>query len=81
MTRAAQIRQWLADNPGWHFMGDVCAGLGATGQLRNAITRDVDQMARRHQLLVVGKHGTKRYSFGRDARQYKTNQQGVSHAG
>lgn len=76
MSRAQQIRQWLADNPGWHFMGDVCAGVPAVD--RDRITRDVDQMARRGQIECVGRHGTKRYRFGRQARKYI--RQGEHHA-
>lgn len=76
MSRAQQIRQWLAENPGWHFMGDVCAGLA--GVDRDRVTRDVDQMARRGQVEVVGKQGTKRYRFGREARKYI--RQGEQHA-
>ncbi|SET91582.1 hypothetical protein [Stenotrophomonas indicatrix] len=76
MSRAEKIRQWLQQNPGWHFMGDVCAGLA--GVDRNQVTRDVDQMARRGQILAVGKQGTKRYRFGRDARKYI--RQGEQHA-
>jgi hypothetical protein len=76
MSRAEKIRQWLQQNPGWHFMGDVCAGL--SGVDRNQVTRDVDQMARRGQILAVGKQGTKRYRLGRDARKYI--RQGEQHA-
>lgn len=76
MSRAQQIRQWLAENPGWHFMGDVCEGLA--GIDRDRVTRDVDQMARRGQVEAIGKQGTKRYRFGREARKYI--RQGEKHA-
>lgn len=76
MSRAEQIRKWLSANPGWHFMGDVCAGLMDID--RDRVTRDVDQMARRGQIQSMGKQGTKRYRFGRDARKYI--RQGEHHA-
>lgn len=27
MSRAEAIRQWLQQNPGWHFAADVCDGM------------------------------------------------------
>lgn len=29
MTRASECREWLKENPGWHFSSDVCDGLAA----------------------------------------------------
>ncbi len=71
MSRAQQIRQWLAENTGWHFMGDVCDGMAGIESKR--VAHDVDQMARRGQIQSFGKHGTKRYSC-------KTNQQEAPYA-
>ncbi|HIE0523791.1 TPA: hypothetical protein ACXJLS_000383 [Stenotrophomonas maltophilia] len=73
MSRAKKIRQWLAENPGWHFMGDVCQGMAGIESKR--VAHDVDQMARRGQIQSLGRHGTKRYSFGSTI-----NQQEAPHA-
>jgi hypothetical protein len=80
LTRAAQVRQWLADHPGWHFMGDICEGMGALGSARIVIAAHVGQMARRRLIQMVGKQGSKRYAYGRDARKYTTQKQGEPHA-
>lgn len=29
--KAAAVRQWLRERPGWHFTGDILDGLGLTG--------------------------------------------------
>lgn len=29
MTRASACREWLRENPGWHFSSDVAEGLAA----------------------------------------------------
>lgn len=76
MSRAQQIRQWLAENPGWHFMGDLCEGLA--DEDRGKVTRDVAVMAIRGQIESAGKRGSKRYRFGREARKYI--RQGEQHA-
>lgn len=81
MTRAAQIRKWLAEHRGWHFMGDICEGMGASGgSARILVSADVGQMARRGLIQMVGRHGSKRYAFGRAARKYTTQKQGEPHA-
>ncbi len=69
MTLSEAIRQWLRDNPGWHFMGDVYAGLN-TEVGKDKVIKTVSQMARRGQIASAGKHGTMRYTFGRPARKY-----------
>jgi len=69
MTLSEGIRQWLRDNPGWHFMGDVCAGLN-TEVDKAKVIKTVSQMARRGQIASAGKHGTMRYALGRPARKY-----------
>lgn len=72
MSQSAQIRQWLGDNPGWHFMSDVCAGLGVSGQSGHRTAKAICRLAALGHVSCAGKHGSKRYSFGREARTYTT---------
>lgn len=70
MTRAAQIRQWLADNPGWHFSGDVCDGLGiGDAPLRAKFARSLSNMATAGVLASAGHRGTMRFQSRRAARK------------
>jgi len=72
MTRCARIRQWLIDNPGWHFAGDVSEGLSAVGDERYAVSHALGVMSKRGLLAISGmKHGSKRYSLIRQARKYE----------
>lgn len=72
MTRCARIRQWLIDNPGWHFAGDVSEGLSAAGEERYAVAHALGVMSSRGILATTGKkHGSKRYSLARDTRKYE----------
>lgn len=72
MTRSARIRQWLIDNPGWHFAGDVSEGLSAAGKERYAVAAALGAMSSRGLLAISGaKHGSKRYSLIRQARKYE----------
>lgn len=68
MNLSEAIRGWLLDNPGWHFMADIREGLGASYTVAKVINT-VDQMARRGQIQSAGRHGSKRYTFGRNAQQ------------
>ncbi len=71
MSRCARIHQWLVDNPGWHFAGDVSEGLSAAGDERYAVSHALGVMSSRGLLAVSGaKHGSKRYRLARDARKY-----------
>jgi hypothetical protein len=71
MTRAAQIRQWMEQNPGRHFAGDVADGLGVTGVARVRIAQTLWAMGRDGILFVAGTRGYKRYALGRPARKYE----------
>lgn len=70
MTRAAQIRHWLADNPGWHFAGDVADGMDAQGPDRKRLISALGQMTISGTVRFAGKHGSMRYAAGRPARKY-----------
>lgn len=70
MSRSKQIRQWLAENPGWHFMGDIVDGIGVEQAERLHVAQSVSRMAKVGHVIETGNRGTKRYTFGRQARLY-----------
>lgn len=72
MTRAARIRQWLADNPGWHFAGDICDGLALAGKDRLRCMQELARMGELGLLVTAGARGSMRYTPGRSARKYTT---------
>lgn len=69
MTRAAQIRKWLTDNPGWHFAADVAAAL--PDEDRFSVTQSLWIMSCHGHVITQGKRGSMRYSLGRPARKYE----------
>ncbi len=71
MNRSQQIRQWFADNPGRHFMGDVLDGMGVEGRERHAAAKTVCVLAHHGHLIAEGRPTFKRYTLGRPARAYK----------
>ena len=80
MSRAAQIRCWLTSNPGWHFAGDVCEGLGVSGKDRYSMAKAICRLAALGHVVATGKQGSKRYRLGRPARKYTKLPTGASHA-
>lgn len=71
MNRSAQIRQWFADNPGRHFMGDVLDGIGAKGAERLQAAQCVVYLRRAGHVTAAGARTYTRYTLGRPARAYK----------
>lgn len=69
MTRCARIRQWLIDNPGWHFAGDVVEGMGVEGNERLRVSQQLCRMAQTGILFAAGKRGSMRFQFRRHARK------------
>lgn len=67
MTTWADIRQWLLENPGWHFAGDVVEGMGAQDRLR--VSQALCRMAKRGHLTKAGKRGAMRFRYLREARK------------
>ncbi|RRU17837.1 hypothetical protein [Stenotrophomonas sp. 278] len=71
MSRAADIRAWLAANPGWHFASDIADGLEASGNARVRIFVQLGNMAALGHLTRVGRHRLMRYTLGREVRKYE----------
>ena len=71
MNRSQQIRQWFADNPGRHFMGDVLDGIGVKGRERYLASMCVGYLCRSGHINAIGSRAFKRYTLGRPARAYK----------
>lgn len=71
MSRFAEIRQWLTDNPGWHFASDVADGLGAKGEERRRVAASLSNMSLGGVLSAFGGRGMRRYSIARQPRKYK----------
>ncbi|HBS61657.1 MAG TPA: hypothetical protein DEB32_02780 [Stenotrophomonas sp.] len=69
MSRCARIRQWLIDNPGWHFAGDVVEGMGAAGHERLRVSQQLCRMSAAGILRATGKRGSMRFQFHRHARK------------
>lgn len=74
MTRAARIRKWLTDNPGWHFGSDICAALGVDGKDRLRCLQQLRRLGEEGVLETTGTHGTKRYLLAHQARQLITGE-------
>ncbi len=70
MSRAQQIRQWLAENPGWHFSGDVSDAFNAKGPDRTKIAQQLCRMGDVGMVEKAGSRGAIRYRFLRHGRVY-----------
>lgn len=71
MSGTAAIWAWLDSNPGWHFAGDICDGLGLEGKARLRNMQKLFRMGAIGTVRVAGKRGAMRYSRGRPARKYQ----------
>lgn len=69
MTTCGQIRQWMGEQPGWHFLEDILSGIDRPKDGRAA--RAVQEMARVGILSQVGGHGMKRYKVAREVRKWE----------
>jgi hypothetical protein len=62
MTRASECREWLRENPGWHFSSDVADGVAAKDlAARQGIARALLQ-ASEGKRLPIQRKGT-RHSY------------------
>lgn len=68
MNASADIRTFLRNNPGWHFLSDVCAALGLKGKDRYAAASAVSVMKLRKVVESEGRHGTMKYRLLRECR-------------
>lgn len=66
MSRAQQIRQWLAENPGWHFPADVAEVVPATTQ---RVAACLSEMASHRQIERAGRRGMFKYRSKQEATQ------------
>ncbi|MEL6095895.1 hypothetical protein AAGG42_08390 [Stenotrophomonas maltophilia] len=68
MSRAKQIRQWLAENPGWHFAADVCDCMEiAAADDRAKHARSLSNMVTLGLLDGVGRRRFMKYRANRNA--------------
>ena len=70
MNMSQVVRQWFADNPGKHFMGDICESFGYKGKQAQRLSLIVCRMTALGMVVATGSRGTKRYQLGRPARKY-----------
>lgn len=70
MTRAQQIRDWLTENPGWHFSGDVSDAFGAKGKERTRVAQMLCKMGDLGMVEKAGGRNCIRYRLIRQARIY-----------
>lgn len=76
MNRSAEVRAWLAANPGWHFMGDICDAMGVSGRERKLTQQTVSRCAGTGHLVSAGSRASMRYTLGPTPRQYRMKEQG-----
>ncbi|WP_329765080.1 hypothetical protein [Stenotrophomonas maltophilia] len=68
MSRAQQIRQWLAENPGWHFAADICDGMQVEDPAERArYARSLSNMAGQWLLQASGRATLMKYRKARNA--------------
>lgn len=66
-TRAERIKRWLRENPGYHFAGDVCDGMGILdADDRARYARSLSNMAETGLVLAKGRATYMKYMNGRD---------------
>ncbi|WP_198527622.1 hypothetical protein [Xanthomonas sp. SHU 199] len=62
MSRASECREWLRQNPGWHFSSDVCDGLAAKDpDARQKIAAALSSCATRKKIERKGLRHNFRY--------------------